>query len=404
MPDTFVIVGTGAAGVTAAFALRAAGFDGELILIGEEDEIPYERPPLSKEGLAHPVLKLLRPATSYREAGITLRLGARVDELDTRAQHVRLARGETIGYDRLLLATGGRARRLSIPGGDLSGIRYLRSASDAARIAADAQPDRAVVVVGLGFIGSEVAATLRTRNVRVTALDPLALPLASAVGAEVAKAVLELHREHGVRVRPGESVVAFHGETHVEGVLTDTGDTVEAELVVVGAGMRPNVELAVEAGLQVDGGVQVDECCRTSAANVYAAGDVTAHFSVRHGRHVRVEHWDHALRHGEVAARAMLGGAASYEGDYWFWSDIYDANIQAAGFPSHAEDHVVRGSVAERRFIVFGLTGGRLTSAVALNNGRDLRRSLPLIQQAVAVDRSLLQDPATDIRQLIPRS
>ncbi|MDX6438029.1 MAG: 3-phenylpropionate/trans-cinnamate dioxygenase ferredoxin reductase component [Gaiellaceae bacterium] len=398
MPETFVIVGAGAAGVTAAFTLRDAGFDGELVLLGDEDELPYERPPLSKEGLNDPELKLLRPSAAYEEAGIELRVGARAEELDTRKQLVKLAEGEAIHYDRLLLATGGRARRLSLPGSDLEGIRYLRTANDKERIAAEAQTRTAVVVVGLGFIGSELAATLRTSELEVTALDPLERPLAAAIGGEVADIVLELHREHGVRLRTGEGVVAFRGKNRVEAVVTDTGDTVEADFVVIGAGMLPNVELAVGAGLRVDGGIVVDERCRTSAPKVYAVGDVAAHFNPRHDRHVRVEHWDHALQHAVVAARAMLGKDVSYECGYWFWSDIYDANIQAAGLPGYADEQVLRGSLAERRFVVFGLTAGRVTSAVALNNGRDLRRSLPLIHRAAEVDASALRDPAFDLR------
>jgi 3-phenylpropionate/trans-cinnamate dioxygenase ferredoxin reductase subunit len=400
VPETFVIVGAGAAGVTAAFTLRDAGFEGELVLLGDEDELPYERPPLSKEGFGGRELKLLRPASAYEDAGIELRLGACAVELDTTTQRVRLADGESIAYDRLLLATGGRARRLSVPGSDLDGIHYLRTAKDKERIAAVAQAPKAAVVVGLGFIGSELAATLRTLELQVTALDPLERPLAAAVGTEVADIVLELHREHGVRVRTAEGLVAFHGENRVEAVSTDTGDRVEADFVVIGAGMIPNVELAVGAGLRVDGGIVVDERCRTSAPNVYAVGDVAAHFNPRHDRHVRVEHWDHALQHAVVAAQAMLGKDVSYECGYWFWSDIYDANIQAAGLPGYADEQVLRGSVAERQFIVFGLTSGRVTSAVALNSGRDLRRSLPLVHNAAEVDVSALQDPASDLRRL----
>lgn len=395
---TFLIIGAGAAGVTAAFTLRDSGFDGDLILVGEEDELPYERPPLSKDG-GEPDPTLLRPAAAYADAAIELRLGSRAEDLDATTQRARLAGGETIAYDRLLLATGGRARRLSVPGRELDGIHYLRTVRDKERIAAAEQSSEGAVVVGLGFIGSEVAATLRTSGLKVTALDPLERPLAGAVGVEVADTVLELHREQGVEVHTGQEVVAFNGKGRVEAVSTTAG-TIPADFVVIGAGMVPNVELAVAAGIQVDGGIVVDASCRTSAANVYAAGDAATHFNPRHGRHVRVEHWDHALKHAAVAARAMLGEPASYACDYWFWSDIYDANIQVGGLPGRADQHVVRGSLPERRFIVFGLSAGRLTSAVALNSGRDLRRALPLVHQAADVDAAALRDPGVDLRAL----
>lgn len=399
MSKTFAIIGAGAAGVAAAFTLRDSGFDGDLILVGEEDEFPYERPPLSKDGVANTELTLLRPAAAYADAAIDLRLGSRAEELDTTGQRVRLAGGETIAYDRLLLATGGRARRLSVPGSELDGIHYLRTAKDKERIAAAAQSSKRAVVVGLGFIGSEVAATLRTSELEVTALDPLDRPLAGAVGVEVADIVLELHREHGVDVHTGQGVVAFNGNGRVETVST-AASTIAADFAVIGAGMVPNVELAVAAGLQVDGGIVVDASCRTSAANVYAAGDAANHFNPRHDRHLRVEHWDHALKHAVVAAQAMLGEPVSYACDYWFWSDLYDANIQVGGLPGQADEHVVRGSLSERRFIVFGLSAGRLTSAVALNSGRDLRRSLPLVRQAADVDAATLRDPDVDLRAL----
>jgi 3-phenylpropionate/trans-cinnamate dioxygenase ferredoxin reductase subunit len=396
----YLVLGSGAAGTSAAVELRAAGFDGRIVLVGEEAQPPYDRTQLSKDRLQGRDPVELHPAERFRDDEIELLLGRRATSIDTHRKAVTLSGGEALDYDRLLLATGGRARRIDLPGAELDGVHYLRTAEDASAILAAAERGTRAAVVGMGFVGSEVAASLRSRGLAVTGIDHIPLPLAPVLGEEIARCLLELHAERGVELRLGAGVVAFTGTSRVDAVLTTDGREVPADLVVVGAGMEPNVELAVEAGIDVAHGIVVDEHCRTSAPDVFAAGDVAVHPSARYGRLVRVEHWDHAIRHGRAAARAMAGTAAGAEEDYWFWSDVYDTNVQCSGLLGPHDELVVRGSVAERRFIAFGIVDGRVEFAVALNSGRDLRRAAPLVKSGARVDAAQLRDTSQDLRRL----
>ena len=403
MAETFVIVGASLAGASAALTLRDEGFTGRVVLIGAEPELPYERPPLSKAYLRgeQPFEKaLVRPEATYQERQIDLRLGRPAIRLDTAAREVELEGGERVSYDAVLIATGGRNRRPPIPGLELPGVYDLRTRRDADRLRAELAPGRRAVVVGLGFIGSEVAASLRASGVEVTAIEPAKAPLVRVLGEEVGRVIAALHADHGVRTIFGDTVVRFEGGRRVERVVTKSGEQIECDFAVVGIGIEPNTDIASGTAIQIQNGIVVDEFCRTNVTGIFAAGDVANHFHPSFGRHLRVEHWQNALKQGAAAARSMLGRGQPYDEVHWFWSDQYDVNLQYAGFHTTWDALVVRGSLEQRDAIAFYMNGGRIDAAVALNRGKDIRKAMPLIKQRRAVDVQSLRDPAIDLRTL----
>jgi 3-phenylpropionate/trans-cinnamate dioxygenase ferredoxin reductase subunit len=404
-PSTIAIVGASLTGASAAATLREEGFDGRVVLLGAEPELPYDRPPLSKAYLrgATPFEKtLLRPAEFYREKDIELRLSTTVTCVDAEKRRLELVGGERLDFDSVLIATGGRNRRFPIPGLDLPGVYDLRTVADADRIREVIAPGRRAVVVGLGFIGAEVASSLRECGVEVVAIEPFKTPLFRALGAEIGGVVEGLHRDHGVDMILGDAVSAFEGSGRVERVVTTSGRRVECDFAVFGLGIEPAADVVAGSGVRVDNGIVVDELCRTNVPGVFAAGDVANHYHPVCGRQMRVEHWQNGVKQGAAAARSMLGRGQPYDEVHWFWSDQYDANIQYAGFHAAWDQIVVRGSLAERKFLAFFLTAGRVESAVAINQGRDLRRAFPLIRARVPVDPARLADPQVDLRTLVP--
>lgn len=401
VPRAIAIAGASLAGASAALALRDEGYAGRIVLVGDEHELPYERPPLSKKYLSGETSfekALVRPAAVYEEREIELLLGTPVASVDTRERALVLADGRRVRADRLLIATGGRNRRPPIPGLDLPGVHDLRTRADSDAIRAELRPGLRAVVVGMGFIGSEVAATLRMAGADVVAIEAFAVPLERVLGPEVGAALAALHRDHGVELVLGEGVASLEGEERVRLVRTASGRTVECDLVVAGLGIQPNAELVEGTGVVVDDGIVVDELCRTAVEGIYAAGDVARHHHPVFGAHVRVEHWLNAIEQGGAAARSMLGTGAPYAELHWFWSDQYDANLQYAGHHRDWDELVVRGSLEERRFVGFYLKDGVPLAAVALNMGRDLRRSFGLLRARRPVDPALLRDPEVDLR------
>jgi 3-phenylpropionate/trans-cinnamate dioxygenase ferredoxin reductase subunit len=399
MTSTVVIVGAGRCGASAAETLRAEGFDGRVVLVGEEDDLPYNRPPLSKEylrGEQDDDGVLVQPRAWYDGAGIDLRTGSAAVALDCRSRTVRLAGGEVIHFDRLLLATGGRPRTLPH---ELERVRYLRTLADAKRLRTELAAARHVVIVGAGFIGAETAASARELGVEVTILEALDVPLAAAFGAEVGAVYADLHRSHGVRLHTGEGLASV--TESAEGWLrvhTTRGHDVDCDLVVVGIGIVPRAELARAAGIKVDNGVLVDEFCRTSVPGVFAAGDVANHFHPLVGRHIRVEHDDNAVRQGAAAARAMLGQQTAYDDPHWFWSDQYGASLQYVGHCLRWDQLVVRGSLAELQFTAFYVNNGMVEAALAVNRPKDIIRARKLIRARKQVAVDLLADAGVDLR------
>lgn len=402
-PSTIAIVGASLTGASAAAALREEGFDGRVLLVGAEPQVPYDRPPLSKAYLrgGMPFEKtLLRQPEFYHERDIETRLGTKVVSVDAEKRTLQLESGERLEFDRVLVATGGRNRRLPIPGLDLPGIYDLRTVADADRIREAIGGGGRAAVVGMGFIGAEVAASLRQCGLEVTAIEPFKTPLFRALGEEIGRVVEGLHRDHGVDLILGDAVAAFEGTGRVERVVTHHGRRVACDLAVFGLGIEPATDLVAGTGVRIDNGIVVDEYCRTNVPGVFAAGDVANHYHPLCGRHVRVEHWQNGVKQGAAAARSMLGRGQSYDEVHWFWSDQYDANIQYAGFHAPWDAVVVRGSLPTRKFMAFYLTEGRVESVVAINYGRDLRRALPIIRARVPIDPARLEDPNVDLRSL----
>ncbi|PYO07971.1 MAG: reductase [Candidatus Rokuibacteriota bacterium] len=404
---TIAIVGASLAGSSAAATLREEGFDGRTVLIGAEPQLPYDRPPLSKNylrGTTSFEKTLLRPPEFYRERDIEMRLGTTVTRVDAEKRMLALQDGERLEFDQLLIATGGRNKRFPIPGIDLPGVYDLRTVADADRIREAIGHGGRAVVVGLGFIGAEVAASMRQSGLEVVAVEPFKTPLYRALGEEIGRVVEGLHRDNGVEMILDDAVTAFEGSGKVERVVTRNGRRIECSLAVFGLGIEPATELVAGTPVRVDNGIVVDDQCRTNVPGIFAAGDVANHHHPVCGRQIRVEHWQNGVKQGAAAARSMLGRGQSYDEVHWFWSDQFDANIQYAGFHAPWDRMVVRGSLPERKFLAFYLTEGRVESVVAINQGRDMRRTLPIIKARVAVDPARLEDPNVDLRTLAPAS
>jgi 3-phenylpropionate/trans-cinnamate dioxygenase ferredoxin reductase component len=405
MQQRYVIVGANLAGGTAAITLREEGFDGEVVLIGAEPYPPYERPPLSKEYLqgGRPFEDaLLKPDSFYVDHNIQLRLGVRATRVDPHSQVVELEGGGREPYDKVLVATGARNRRLRIPGADLEGVYDLRTVDDANRIRARSRSGSRAVLVGMGFIGSEVAASLRHRGVEVTVIEPFKTPLYRVLGEQIGRVFEALHRENGVQMFFEESVTACEGTHHVQRVVTSAGRRIECDFVVAGVGVEPVTDLMVDSGVKIENGIVVDEYCQTGVDGIYAAGDVANHFHPLFGRRVRVEHWQNAIHQGRAAARSMLGKREPYSDVHWFWSDQYDCNVQYAGFHTGWDELVVRGSLEQHSAVVFYLQEQRIAAAVAFNRGRDVQRAMSLIKARVPLEPAVLRDESVDLRTLVP--
>jgi 3-phenylpropionate/trans-cinnamate dioxygenase ferredoxin reductase subunit len=400
----FVVVGAGYCGMAAVVALRDGGFDGRLLMIGEEPHYPYERPPLSKAYLrgTHLREKLFpRPGSWYAEHGVEALVSTRIQAVNAAEQVVELDGGEPIAYDRLLLATGGRPRPLRGIAGDR--VLYLRTLEDADRLRTRLIPGSRLVVVGAGFIGCEVAATARSLGVAVTVLEALDRPLGRVFGDEIGTLVADIHRDEGVDLRCGQAVTSVINRGGEAIVTTSEGATISCDIVVVGVGLVPNVELVTGTGVQIDNGIVVDEYCRTSVPGIYAAGDVANHYHPIFGRRMRVEHYDNALRQGAAAAANMLDRAVVFDDVHWFWSDQYAHNLQYVGCADGWDQLVLRGCVRDRRFTAFYLQQGTIVAAFSIDRGKDVLAAKRLIHARARVDPRLLHDEDVDLRTLARR-
>jgi 3-phenylpropionate/trans-cinnamate dioxygenase ferredoxin reductase subunit len=403
MSPTFVIVGASLAGGVAAATLRQDGFDGDVVLIGAEPQPPYERPPLSKQylrGEAPFEKALVRPAGFYEQNRIETRLGTRATRVDPIGRTVSLDRGAPVRYDKLLIATGVRNRRPPIPGLDLPGVFDLRTLGDADALRGEIAAGRRAVVIGMGFIGCEVAASLRQKGVDVVTVDPSPAPLFRVLGGDVGRVLAAVHQAHGVDATFEDVVTRFEGSARVERVITRSGRRLECDFAVVGVGVEPVMDFLADSGIDTANGVLVDEYCRTSVEDIYAAGDIANHYHPVFQKRMRVEHWQNAMQQGAAAARSMLGRGQPYDAIHWFWSDQYDVNLQYAGFHDKWDQLVLRGRLEDRAFLAFYLTGGRIDAVVGLNRGKDVRRAMPLIKSRDIVDPRQLADEGIDLRRL----
>jgi 3-phenylpropionate/trans-cinnamate dioxygenase ferredoxin reductase component len=409
--ERIVIIGASLAGATAAATLRDGGFEGDITLVGEEARPPYNRPPLSKgylRGQEKFEDQLVKPADYYAGARIDLRLETRATAVDPARKQVTLGSGERLAYDKLLVTTGSRNRALAAPGAGLPGILQLRTVEDSDLIRAAAQKARRAVLVGFGFIGCEVAASFRQMGVEVAAIYGHPVPLARALGPEVGAVLAEIHRDKGVDLVRDDDVAAFEGTGRVERVRTKKGRVLECDLVVAGIGIVPNVELLASAGAGVDNGILVDEHCRTSLPDVWAAGDVANHMHPLFGR-LRVEHWNHGDRHGRAAARALLGDDTPYDYVHSFWSDQYEHLIEYVGFARSWDRVVFRGRREERKLLAFYVKDGVLLAAAGIDRGGDpedpksdseLKVVVDMIRDRVPVDADQLADERMELRRL----
>jgi len=401
---THVIVGAGMAGAKAAEALRAEGFEGRIVLIGAEQERPYERPPLSKDYLRGEVDRekvYVHPQSFYVDHDIELRPATRVQAIDRRAQEVVLRGRERLPFDRLLLATGAEPRRLVVDGADLEGIHYLRDLADANALRAAFLHSRRLVVIGGGWIGAEVAASARQLGLEVTIVEPAEVMLERALGRELGGFYGELHRANGVDVRTGAMPVRLEGDGRVAAVRLQDGGRVECDLVLVGIGVLPRTALAEAAGVLVENGVVATRGLETSVPGIFAAGDVASAQHPFYNRRVRVEHWANALNQPAVAAQSMLGKPASYDRLPYFFSDQYDVGMEFVGDPTGSDELVFRGDLAQREFIAFWLSHGRVIAGMNVNVWDVVDDVRALITSRAGVDCEALRDSDIPLPQLV---
>jgi 3-phenylpropionate/trans-cinnamate dioxygenase ferredoxin reductase subunit len=401
---TFVFVGASLAGAKAAQELREQGFDGRLVLIGAEADLPYERPPLSKDYLRGESKReemQVHDEAFYRDGEIELRLGVEATGIDPSGGLVYLAEGEPIGFDALLLTVGARPRRLDLPGAELEGIHYLRTIADSDAIRARLLQGGHVAVIGGGWIGSEIAACARQMGAEVTMITDQGLPNAHVFGQEIAEFYRDVHVSHGVELIAGDGATAFGGDGSVGSVRTESGRVVECDFVVVGAGAIPNTELAQQGRLVVDNGIVLDSHLRSSAPNVYAAGDVANAWHPFYEERIRIEHWGNALKQGPAAARAMLGSEDEYDELPYFYSDQYDVGMEYSGQPDPEAEVIFRGDRDAGEFIAFWLRDGRVTAGMNVNVWDVNDQVQALIRSRKQVDRAALADPDTALDSLV---
>jgi 3-phenylpropionate/trans-cinnamate dioxygenase ferredoxin reductase subunit len=401
--QTHVIVGASLAGAKAAETLREERFEGRVVLVGAEEERPYERPPLSKEylrGEAGRDKVSIHEEGFYEEHDIELRLGRAAVGLDTASCELELDGGERLRYDRLLLTTGAEPLRLQIPGAELEGVFYLRSVQDSDALRERIDRGGAVVVVGAGWIGAELAASARQRGVDVTVVEPASLPLERVLGTEVGAIYRDIHADNGVRMLLGTGVEAFEGKGTVERVRTSDGRLVECDFVVVGVGVQPRTGLAAAAGLAISNGVLVDERLRATAPGVFAAGDVANAVHPFYGEPVRVEHWANALNQGPAAARNMLGQSVAYDRLPYFFSDQYDVGMEYSGYARGCDRVVLRGDPAAREFVAFWMFQDRVMAGMNVNIWDVTDPIKRLIGERIAVEDRQLADTDLPLDQL----
>jgi 3-phenylpropionate/trans-cinnamate dioxygenase ferredoxin reductase component len=402
---TLVVVGSSVAGAKAAEGARTAGFDGRVVLIGDEHELPYERPPLSKavlRGEAAPETARVHDEDYYKDHDIELLAGRRVTGLDARSdeRHVRLDGDEPLRFTTAVLATGAEPRRLDVLGADLDGVHHLRSLDDSRRLGDAIRRARRVAVIGAGWIGSEVAASARQMGADVVLVDPAPVPLRRVLGDEIGEVFRRLHADHGVDLRLGNGVVELRGSGTVEQVVLRDGAIEPADVVVVGIGVAPRAGLAAEAGLRVDDGVVVDERLESSVPGVFAAGDVASAWHPHYGRRLRIEHWANALNQGLAAGANATGAGESYTRLPYFFSDQYDLGMEYVGYADPGDDVVVRGSLADREFIAFWHRDGVVAAAMNVNVWDVVEDLKAIVAAGRPVDPGRLADPAVELAAL----
>lgn len=403
MSGQAVIIGAGQAGVQGAQSLRAAGYKGRIVLLGEEPAAPYQRPPLSKaylQGTLAADRLALKPDAFYAQNDIDLRLGVRAVAVDRANARVEIEGGEAIAYDRLLIATGAPPRRLHCPGTELSGVHYLRTSADCEGLRPVLAGARRLVIAGAGYIGLEVAASARKAGRAVTVLEAQSRVLQRVAGPEISAFFDALHRAQGVDLRLGAMLAGFEGRGKIERAVLASGERIDCDAVLIGVGAAPAIALAVEAGLEIDNGIATDDHARTSDPAIFAAGDCASHPSRLYGRRLRLESVPNAIEQAKAAGANMAGGDVIYDAVPWFWSDQYDVKLQTAGVAEGADTAVLRGDPASARFSVWSLKEGRVLAVDAVSDPASFLASKKIIAAKTPVDAKVLADPATDLKSL----
>jgi len=404
MTDTIVIAGGGHAAAQVVDSLRKDGFAGRMVLVGAEPTLPYQRPPLSKKFLAGELEAErlpIRPAAFYETTRCELVLGNPVATIDAAQRKVRLADGATLDYDRLVLAVGGHARPIHVPGATLPGVHVLRTMADVTAIRAAIKPGLRVAIVGAGYIGLECAATFRKLGLEVTVIEMMDRVMCRVVAPEMSRFYHGEHEAHGVKVLTHKRVGAITGVDHVTGVECTDGTQIPADLVIVGIGLVPNCDIAAAAGIACEDGIVVDENCRTSDPNIYAVGDCSRHPSPRYGRNIRLESVDNAFEQAKSAAANLCGKTTVHDKTPWFWSDQYELKLQIVGLSQHYDNVVLRGDPASKSFSCCYLRGGELIALDAVNHGKDFMAARKLIAEHARPDPAKLADESLALRDTL---
>jgi 3-phenylpropionate/trans-cinnamate dioxygenase ferredoxin reductase subunit len=400
-----VVVGGGQAGSELVTALRQQGFAGRITLIGDEPYVPYRRPPLSKTFLSGEATQeslYIKPHAAYEKHGIECRLGIGVEAIERDERLLRLYDGTTLPYEVLALTTGGRARRLSLPGAEHPNVHYVRTLDDIARLRDQFKPGKRLLIIGGGYIGLEAASVGIKKGLQVTVVEALPRVLARVTAPEISAFYERVHRDKGVDVRTGVGVHSFEYGEHVETVVLADGTRLPADLIIVGVGLIPNTELADAAGLEVSNGIVVDAYCRTSDPNIYAAGDCTNHDNGFLGRRFRLESVPNAIEQGRIAASAICGKPVPYNSVPWFWSDQYDLKLQMVGISQGYDRIVIRGDMNANSFCAFYLKDGVVISADGVNRAAEFMVAKKLVADRVSADPGQLADESIALKSLIP--
>jgi 3-phenylpropionate/trans-cinnamate dioxygenase ferredoxin reductase subunit len=404
MQERLIVIGGGQAAVQAIQSLRQGGFAGSIVLVGEEAHLPYQRPPLSKKYLAGALERErlhLRPESFYATRDVEVRLGVRAEELDVIAGRVRLADGQSLAFDRVLLAMGSRPRRMTVPGADLPGVHYVRTIDDVDAIRAGLKPGARLVIVGAGYIGLEIAAVMAEIGCAVTVIEAAERVLSRVMCAETAQFFADYHAARGVTIRCATQIAEIRGRDYVTAVVSATGESFPCEAVIVGIGIVPNVELAERAGLPCDNGIRVDACARTGEPRIVAAGDCTNQPHPFVGRDVRLESVNNAIEQAKAAAASVLGREEPFADVPWFWSDQYDLKLQIAGVAIDYDQVVQRGDMGARSFATYYLRQKRLVAIDAVNSPRDFMHGKKLLASRIDVPVEVLADAQSDLTHFV---
>ena len=405
MPETCIIIGASHAASQLCLSLRQEGWEGKIVVIGDESTLPYHRPPLSKDFLSGDKQAedlLIRKSAMYEKAGVEFKLGVRVDSINRAHRTLTLDNGEVLQYSKLALCTGSRVRTISLPGVELSGIHYLRDIRDVEQIKEDVAEGKNAVIVGGGYIGLETAASLKKQGMKVTVLEMAPRVLARVTAPELSEFYTRVHSEEGVTIATGIAVSGFEGDGKVQRVVCADGTGYDADLVVIGVGIVPNVELAQAAGLEVDNGIVVDEYARTQDADIVAAGDCTNHPNGLYNRRLRLESVPNAMEQAKSAAASLCGKQKLYQALPWFWSDQFDLKLQIAGLSRDYDQVVIRGDRDQgRSFVAFYLNDRKLIAADCVNRPQEFMASKRIIAEGIDVDPATLADESITAKELM---